>query len=255
MGGERTLSELEAVQRHIAITVSLLMLCCLFFFAYYPLTRNFSVDYVSTPDTQGIPITHRFKTGEWWMNQFHVVALVPLWFVLVMLIWWRLRWIKWVFIGFLALSLAMWLSFIIVRASWIYHKNNPADPLNPANSKASCCVSEFYLTDPTCRNYERTVKECNPPYILEDLGLNQDEIVVLTFYIECFIIYSFFLYFTVHMMRLLPDLEVQALGAAVQTSPLAKNGHAVGVHIGIPVPRPFGSSPFSVQGKIPLLKP
>lgn len=244
------IGELETVHRHLWWSSALIFVAALFYLPYYPLTRSFPVDWVSSPALQGIPVTVRGNSLEWWTNVFtNAMLIVPIFWIGLMVCYFKVRFLKLIFLVFLAVSTAVWLSILIIHISWINGRNNPLDPSNPASSDARCCAPEYYLAVPSCKNYGLPDPTCNPPWALSDLGVNRDEIFVICFLSVFIMVWVCMIYFTVQLLRLMATFdELMALNNA--SAGAAPAGTTTMAYTSAPVqPRPFVSnvSPFSVS--------
>ena len=242
-------SVLKQIHWQLQMLCYLHTIAAVLFYSYYPQTRSFPVDYVSSPALQGIPVTQRFKSAEWWILSLYSPAiLIPLVSVGFTLVYWKARWRQIFLAVFLALALAFLFGVFILRMAWIGRKNDPLDPDNPASSYARCCTSEYYLTVPSCRNHGSLTPECNPPYAKSDLGTNGDEVYFVCFTVAFGVVYALMLLNTVRLMR--ATYEYLNSGEEKDSGDSSGNmGMAVGAAMPAARPIPALRQPFAYGGK------
>lgn len=84
-------------------------------------------------------------------------------------------------------SVAWFVGVLIADAVQMAQRNDPADPLNPANSYYACCTPQFFTAVASCPNFGIPSPQCSPPRTLQDVGGNGDFIMVFIIeVITCF---------------------------------------------------------------------
>ena len=99
-----------------------------------------------------------------------------------------------------SVELVLWLLSFSVLTWWLWDRNNPEFPDNPANSYKACCTPEFYNTVGACPNFGAPHPECDPGINLSELGTNGDIVFFYAVVVLLCIIYIVYLYVSVQVM-------------------------------------------------------
>jgi len=165
-------SELKGIQTRLWILAGVASaLWLVFYFAFPVLITQITYTYFADPALYGVVSNDRFETLFSWAVSMYALTGFPVLWVGIMITFYRLRWVKILFLVFLFITLLWYFVLLIIQFIWINNANDPAWPKNPANSHRACCTPEFYNTIRTCPNFDRPAPECNPPINLNELGI------------------------------------------------------------------------------------
>lgn len=202
-GDEGILKRLHHVELWLFALVFISLPLGFFFFGFYAMTRDYVYTYFFTPATYGVLTTNWYKVWDWWKTaMFTLIWPMPA-FVMAEIIFFKVFWIKVVFLVYLVLNEFWWITVVVVDI--VLMASDPNDPTvsttNPARSFKACCAPEWYLTVPKCPNYGAANPLCYfPIYSIKELGFNW--VFVVTFIMECIVmgIWGVFIYLVIEHM-------------------------------------------------------
>jgi hypothetical protein len=109
---------------------------------------------------------------HWQIVLLQTLPVLLLFFTLLAISSWKVRWIKWLVIVLICLALLWFVASGVVWSFQLSTRNTMTSTGNPFDSTSRCCVPDVFATDPTCSNKNSPAPNCPVPLALGDLRIN-----------------------------------------------------------------------------------